>query len=198
LAGLAARHPRLVPAGTVLLALAVGAASYFGVAWYNQRNQEANRAAAVTTAEHLMMALTNFDSSTINADFHRISTYATGQFAQQLPPTFGSPKLRKQLEAAHAQSRGQISGVYLKTGDQPNQASAYVVVDQTSESSKYKGPLVDVVQAKVDLVMTKHGWRVDHLSAINSQSNQGASPLLGGGGGPQGSSSPSPSTGSTP
>jgi len=160
------------------LALAVAAAVVFGVLWSGQHRADASRQEAVKTAEDLMLALTNFDASTIDRDFKRISTYATGQFAQQLPPTFGNPKLRRELEQANAKSRGRVHALYLKVGGPSNQASVYVVVDQTSESNRYKGLLTDVIQAKVDMVMTPRGWRVDHLSAINSQANPGSSPLF--------------------
>lgn len=183
-AGRPRRPGRLVVVTLALgLVVTLAAAVGFGLAWNGIRSRDAARDGAVSTTEALLKDMTNFDAATIDQNFRAIATFATGTFAQQLPPTFDNPTIRDQLKKAHAQSRGEIHSLYLATGTPADQAKVYAVVDQTAVSDQYKGTVTDTLQFKVDLVRGSAGWRVDNLSLVNSTNPVLPAPAAGAGAG---------------
>jgi hypothetical protein len=170
---------RLVVLLAVLTALITTFAILFGIWWNGMRVQADNRAAAQHTASNFLIALTNFDSKTINADFNRIASYATGNFAKQATQFFG-PQIRQQLQVAQAQSRGEISSIYVQSASS-NNASVYSVVDQTIVNKNFNAPQADELRVVLTMNKTGGGWRVGDVTVLQAPLTGGASAGTSGG-----------------
>jgi hypothetical protein len=156
----------LVGVLAVIAGLGVAFAVMFGLWWNGMRVQADNRAAAQRTAQNFLIALTNFDSRSINSDFSRITSYATGDFAKQAQQFFG-PQIRQQLEASQAASRGQISSLYVQSASGDN-ASVYAVVDQTIVNNKFNAPQADELRFVLTLNKRSAGWRVGEVTVLQA------------------------------
>jgi hypothetical protein len=175
----------LVGVLAVIAGLGIAFAILFGIWWNGQRVQADNRAAAQRTGQDFLIALTNFDSRTINADFKRINSYATGDFAKQAQQFFG-PQIRQQLEASQAASRGQISSIYVQSATN-NSASVYAVVDQTIVNRNFSAPQADELRIVLTLNKVSAGWRVGNVTVLQA-------PTTGNAGAGATSTSPPPTT----
>ncbi len=113
----------------VVAVLGIAGTAGFGHAWAVQRNTLSQETAARTTARNFLLALTNFTSKNVDAQFNEVQGFATGPFESQSNQFFGS-SIRQQLEAALASSRGQIRDLYVQSVS-GNAATVYGVVDQT-------------------------------------------------------------------
>jgi hypothetical protein len=163
----------LVRVLAVIAGLGVAFAILFGIWWNGMRVQADNRAAAQRTAQNFLVALTNFDSRTVNADFKRITSYATGDFAKQAQQFFG-PQIRQQLEATQAQSRGEISSIYVQSASS-NTASVYAVIDQTIVNRNFNAPQADELRIVLTMNKINAGWRVGEVTVLQAPaSNSGA------------------------
>jgi hypothetical protein len=161
----------------VIAVLGVVGTAVFGQAWASLNGQAGQQAQVQTVTSNFLLALTNFDAKSVDADFNKIQGYATGSFANQSNQFFGST-IRSQLEAALASSRGQIRSQF---------------VQSINGNNKMSSPSADELQIQTDLTMTGAGWKVSNVTVLN---NSGA-------GSATGSSSPSspttvPSTTTTP
>ena len=161
----------LVGVLAVIAGLGVAFAILFGIWWNGQRVQADARSAAQSTGQNFLIALTNFDSRNINADFKRITGYATGDFAKQATAFFG-PQIRQQLEASQASSRGQISSIYVQSATS-NSASVYAVVDQTIVNNKFNAPQADELRIVLTLNKVRAGWRVGEVTVLQAPSTGG-------------------------
>jgi hypothetical protein len=167
----------LVGVLAVVAGLGVAFAIMFGIWWNGMRVQAANRSAAEGTAKNFLIALTNFDSRSVNADFKRITSYATGDFAKQAQQFFG-PQIRQQLEATQAQSRGEISSIYVQSASS-NSASVYAVVDQTIVNRNFNAPQADELRIVLTMNKVSAGWRVGEVTVLQapaSNSGSGSTP----------------------
>jgi hypothetical protein len=145
----------------------------FGHAWASLNGQQNQQAQVRTVTQDFLLALTNFDSKSVDADFNRIQDYATGSFASQSNQFFGST-IRSQLEAALASSRGQIRSQFVQSIN-GNSASVYSVVDQTYVNNKMTSPSADELQIQTDLTMTGSGWKVSNVTVLNNTGSGGSS-----------------------
>lgn len=143
----------------------------FGLAWNAERNEDAKADAATAAGRDFLIALTNFDGKTIDADFDRIMSYATGAFGQQADQFFGSD-VRKALRERQASSRGEIQSLYLQsfTG---GRARIFAVVDQTIANNQFPAPQSDELRVEVGLTHGGKGWRVFDVRVLQA-ANAGA------------------------
>ena len=171
----------------VAVAAVVGIAGtlLFGHAWAVQRQQAANEASVRSVANGFLLSLTNFDAKSIDADFNRVQSYATGSFASQANQFFGST-IRKQLEAALASSRGQVRDLFVQSAS-AGKATVFAVVDQTYVNAKMSAPAADVLRIVLDLASRPSGWKVADVTVLGSGS--ATSPTTSAG--PAASSAPS-------
>jgi hypothetical protein len=150
----------------VIAVLGVVGPAVFGSAWANLSDQQSQQNQVESVTNNFLLALTNFDAKTVDADFNKIQQYATGSFATQSNQFFGST-IRSQLEAALASSRGQIRSQFVQSIN-GNKASVYSVVDQTYINNKLTSPSADVLQIQTDLTMTGSGWKVSNVTVLNN------------------------------
>jgi len=141
----------------------------FGLAWSsgNARQGGANQAKA--TASTFLIALTNFDAKSIDADFSKITTMATGNFSSQANKFFGSD-IRQKLETALATSRGQIRDIYVESYG-GGQATVYSVIDQVYANNTSKTTQSDVLRVVVNLTQQPEGWKVSNVTVLEGGSS---------------------------
>jgi hypothetical protein len=143
----------------------------FGHAWASLNDQQNQQTQVRSVTNSFLLALTNFDSKSVDADFNKIQQYATGSFATQSNQFFGST-IRSQLEAALASSRGQIRSQFVQSIN-GNKASVYSVVDQTYVNNKMTSPSADELQIQTDLTLTGSGWKVSNVTVLNNSGAAG-------------------------
>jgi hypothetical protein len=143
----------------------------FGLAWNAERSEDTKANQAKAAGRDFLIALTNFDGKTIDADFDRIMSYATGAFGQQADQFFGSD-VRKALRERQASSRGEIQSFYLQsfTG---GRARIFAVVDQTIANNQFPAPQSDELRVEVGLTHLSKGWRVYDVRVLQA-ANAGA------------------------
>ncbi|HWF23115.1 MAG TPA: hypothetical protein VG226_13255 [Acidimicrobiales bacterium] len=153
-----------------LIALAgVAGTVGFGLAWSSGNTQQAGANQAKATASAFLVALTNFDAKSIDADFSKITNMATGTFSSQANKFFGSD-IRQKLETALATSRGQIRDIYVESYG-GGQASVYSVIDQVYANNTNKTPQSDVLRVVVNLTQRPQGWKVSNVTVLEGGSS---------------------------
>jgi Mce-associated membrane protein len=150
----------------VLAALGFAGTGYFGRAWLQQRSNADQQSQVRATATGFVQALTNFDPGTVDADFARIQSYATGQFATQARQFFGS-SIRQQLQTAGAASRGQVRDLFVESLS-GNDATVFAVVDQTYLNDKVKSAQADTLRLELDMTDLPGGWRISAVTVLQS------------------------------
>jgi hypothetical protein len=143
----------------------------FGLAWNAERSEDAKASAAKATGRDFLIALTNFDGKSIDADFDRIVSYATGAFGQQADQFFGSD-VRAALRERQASSRGEIRSLYLQSY-KGGRARLFAVVDQTIANNQFPAPQSDELRVELGLTHLKAGWRVYDVNVLQAP-NAGA------------------------
>jgi hypothetical protein len=160
------------------------------LAWNTQRHKQDNQRQVQLVAKQFILALTNFDAKTIDADVARIASFATGTFAGQVP-VFFTADFRKAAQQVGASSRGQI--LYLLTEDvHSSSADVFTVVDQTIVNNKFKAPEADELRVELALTKVKGAWRISNVTVL--QAPPVNTPLTG----TTGTTTPGGSTTTTP
>ncbi len=162
------------PIGLVVLAVAglVGTV-VFAVLWATKGGSGQQDPAVLAASRSFLNDLTNFNAKSIDADFSSITAMATGSFSNQAKQFFNSA-IRTELEAALAQSQGQIRNIY-EQSDSGNQASVYAVVDQVYVNNKITTPQSDVLRILVNLQKVGGKWKISDVTTL-----EGANPATQG------------------
>ena len=117
----------------------------------------------------------NFDAKTVDANFNTVQGMATGAFSNQAHQFFNS-NIRKALQQALAESRGQIRDLEVQADDPgAGTASIYAVIDQTYVNNKISTPQSDVVRLTADLKQVNGTWKISNVTVL-----EGASPASAG------------------
>jgi hypothetical protein len=121
----------------------------------------------------------NFDAKTLDANFNTVEGMATGSFSGQAQQFFNS-NIRKALESALAESRGQIRNLEVQA-DNPaaGTASVYAVVDQTYVNNKISTPQSDVVRLVADLKQVNGTWKISNVTVLEGATPQSAGSASG-------------------
>ena len=166
----------LIVALVALLGL-VGTA-VFASKWNGLRHRQDAQHQAETVARQFLTALTNFDATTVDADFGRIISFAAdnSDFAHQAQSTFNSD-LGRAFKTKQASSRGEIHFLFVQ-GVSGTTADVYAVVDQTIFNNSMKAPAADEIRVDVTLQKVKGLWRVSELTVLQAPPVAGT-PLTG-------------------
>ena len=157
----------------------------FGILYTTKSSNAPVQDPAVVSASRAFLTdFFNFNAKTVDADFNAVDGMATGAFATQAQQFFNA-SIRKALEQALAESRGQIRYVAVQSENQgAGTASVYAVVDQTYVNNKITSPQADVVRLVADLQQVNGVWKISNVTVL-----EGATPASAG--------SPSGSAGSS-
>lgn len=150
----------------VLAVIGFAGTGFFWRAWQSQRSTGGSTTQVRSTATGFVTALTNFDPGTVDSDFTRIQSYATGAFATQAQQFFGS-SIRQQLTTAGAASRGQVRDLFVESMS-GNEATVFVVVDQTYINGKLTSPVSDTLRLELGLTDGSSGWQVASVTVLQS------------------------------
>jgi hypothetical protein len=145
----------------------------FGLLWAGKGTSAGPDPAMTGAARAFITDLTNFNAKSIDADFHAITSMATGTFSGQASNFFNS-SIRSQLQDALAESRGQIRDLYVQS-ESTNQGSVYVVDDQVYANNKITTPQSDVLRVVVDLAKVGTAWKISDVTVL-----EGATPSSAG------------------
>jgi hypothetical protein len=131
--------------------------------------------AVVSASRAFLTDFFNFNAKTVDSDFNAVTAMATGAFSKQAQQFFNT-SIRKALEQALAESRGQIRYVAVQSENQgAGTASVYAVVDQTYVNNKITSPQADVVRLVADLKQVNGVWKISGVTVL-----EGANPASAG------------------
>jgi hypothetical protein len=170
---------------SLLAVLGLAGTLVFGVLYAAKGGRGPVQDPAVQSASRAFLTdFFNFNAKTVDADFNAVTAMATGAFSNQAKQFFDA-SIRKALEQALAESRGQIRYLEVQSEDQgAGTASVYAVVDQTYVNDKITSPQADVVRLIADLQQVGGEWKISNVTVL-----EGATPASAG--------SPSGSAGSS-
>ena len=163
----------------VLAALGLLGTVVFGVAWLSSRNGATEATTSSRTSREVRAAavafskdLTNFDGATIDRDVDRLTARSTGEFLRQSDQFF-STKVRTQLKAAQASSRGEVRSAFVQSmrGDR---GTVFVVVDQTIANNRSPQPQADTLRMELGLVRVGDAWKVERVAVLTAPSGTGS------------------------
>ncbi len=142
--------------------------------------------AVISASRAFLTDFFNFNAKTVDSDFDAVTAMATGAFSTQSQQFFNT-SIRKALEQALAESRGQIRALYVESENQAaGTASIYAVVDQTYVNNKFTTPQADVVRLTANLRQVGGVWKIADVTVL-----EGATPgSVGSASGSSGSSVP--------
>jgi hypothetical protein len=168
----------LLVAVSVVAVLGLVGTGVFAAKWNGLRHGRDAQNQASSTARQFLLALTNFDGRTVNADFDRILTYAApnSDFAKSAQSFFGSD-VRQALQTKQAASQGQIRNLFVQSVTGAT-ADVYAVIDQTIFNNSLKQPEADTLRVDVTLVQASGLWRVSEVTVLQAPP-VATSPLTG-------------------
>jgi hypothetical protein len=166
----------LPSAGTVWKVLAVlgllGTIG-FGLAWRSADSHATTKDGLApevidmrTAGREFAIALTNFDASTIDADFDRIVDFATGDFADEAD-RFYDEEIRSQLREAQATSRSEIRDIYVQSfsGDT---GLVFFTADQTIANNLSPQPITDTLRVELGMVRVEGEWKIRTVEVLDA------------------------------
>lgn len=156
------RPPLLVTALVVVALAGLFGTVFFWGRYHTLASRNAQQKAVVRTSSDFLLALFNFQASTVDADFNKVESYATGNFRGQLA-RFMSTDIRQALAANQAVSRGQVRALYVQSLS-GNAAVTYADVDQTIANLKFRAPEQDEVRIVLNLTKTSAGWKISDVT----------------------------------
>jgi hypothetical protein len=142
----------------------------FGLAWNHARAHDSGVNQAKATARNFLTALTNFDGKTIDADFNRIISYATGAFATQADQFYADKDTRNALRVRQASSRGEIKDMFVQSSVN-GRVRVYGVIDETIANNALPTPQADELRIEIGLVKVKGAWRVYDVRVLQAPSS---------------------------
>ncbi len=147
----------------------------FGFAWASGRDGGSGSAGPTDASAELLRTartfskdLTNFDGSTIDRDFDRITARSTGDFRSQADQFFSSD-VRSQLKKAQASSRGEVRSAFVQTVE-GDRGTVFVVVDQTIANNASPQPQADTLRMELGLIRRDGTWKVERVSVLTAPS----------------------------
>ena len=147
----------------------------FGILYTTKSSTPVQDPAVVSASRAFLTDFFNFNAKTVDSDFNAVSGMATGAFATQAQQFFNA-SIRKALEEALAESRGQIRYLAVQSENQgAGTASVYAVVDQTYVNNKITSPQADVVRLVADLKQVDGVWKISGVTVL-----EGATPASAG------------------
>jgi Mce-associated membrane protein len=163
-------------AGTVwkvLAVLGILGTIGFGLAWRTADSRAATEDGLApevvdmrTAGREFAIALTNFDASTIDADFDRIVDFATGDFAEEAD-RFYDEEIRAQLRDAQATSRSEIRDIYVQSfaGDT---GVVFFTADQTVANNLSPQPITDTLRVELGMARVEGAWKVRTVEVLDA------------------------------
>lgn len=158
-----ARSP-LLPWSLFVAALAVAVVLAF--LWRGAKSEDHRRAEVASAASRFLVALSNFQGSTIDSDVQRIRSFAVGDFADQVNTFFDQAAI-KALRDAKATSVGRVQNVFVESLS-GGTATLFGVVNEAVTNAANPTPRTDVLRIEIEMIDTKAGWKVNKVNILQS------------------------------
>ncbi len=158
----------------VLFVVAAGIATFTGWKYEQATAADKQQAQVKAVAARLLVGLSNFDATTIDADVRTLKGLAVGRFASDVNNVF-TPARVDQIKKLKVTSSGKIRSVFVQNISGGN-AAVFAVVDERTDNSS-SAPQTQTVRFDIALIDTKDGWMIENVEVLQSP---GASPGLGG------------------
>jgi hypothetical protein len=157
---------------SVVAVLGVVGTLVFGVLFATSNGGgQAQDPAVISASRVFLNDFFNFNAKTVDSDFNAVTAMATGAFSTQAQQFFNS-SIRKALEQALAESRGQVRALYIQSENEAaGTATVYAVVDQTYVNDKINSPQADVVRLVANLQRVNGVWKIADVTVL-----EGANP----------------------
>jgi hypothetical protein len=167
---------RALRLASLLAALGLTGTLVFGILYATEGSGGLVQDPAVLSASTAFLDdFFNFNAKTVDSNFNAITGMATGAFSNQAQQFFNA-SIRKALEQALAESRGQIRFNEVQSENQAaGTASVYAVVDQTYVNNKITTPQADVFRLIADLKKVNGVWKISNVTVL-----EGANPASAG------------------
>jgi Mce-associated membrane protein len=149
--------------------LGIAGTVFFFLRWNDLNDQEQQRDEVEDSAKEFLQALFEWDGTTIDADFDRILTFATGDFEQEAQSTFNDDEIRQSLRENRAASRVAELDTFVRSLD-GDEARVFAVVDQTAANREFPDGRADTVRVEIGLTRVDGEWKVFDVNVLDGLS----------------------------
>ncbi len=149
--------------------LGIAGTVFFGLRWKELDDAQADRAEVEGAASEFLDALFTWDGTTVDADFDRILSYATGEFEEEAQATFNDDEIRQALRENRAGSRMEELDTFTRSID-GDEARVFAVVDQTAANAEFPEGRADTVRIEIGLTRVDGVWKVFDVNVIDGLS----------------------------
>jgi hypothetical protein len=147
-----------------LFAVALIAAVVLAFLWRGAKSGEHKRTQVAAVANRFLIALTNFQGQTIDADLREIRSFAVGDFAEQVNTFFDQDAI-KALRDAKAKSVGRVQNLFVESLSGPS-ATVFGVVNEQVTNAANPSPRTTVVRIEIEMLDTNAGWKVNRVNIL--------------------------------
>jgi Mce-associated membrane protein len=146
----------------LVVALLAGTVALGFGAWQRHQDQSA-RDGAVQAARQTVLNFVSISASTIDRDLERVSSGATGEFAEQFDG--GKPRVKEVVVDAKVRSTGRVLESAVVSSDRDS-AAVLVVVDGTVINTNAPKGQLRHYRIRVDMAKENDAWRVAKLTFV--------------------------------
>jgi Mce-associated membrane protein len=159
------RRGRLIAAWalSVLLVVALAAATVSVIALTKQRQDKSLREGAMKSARQLALDFTTYDYKTWDADSKRVLDDSTGQFRQEFEA--GIAAVKADVGTNKATSKGDVKEAAVVSGDKDS-AEVLVIVNAVVTNTASTDGVERRYRIKLDMVREKGRWLTADLQVV--------------------------------
>jgi Mce-associated membrane protein len=159
------RRGRLIVAWalSVLLVIALAAATLSVIALQKQRQDKSLREGAMKSARQLALDFTTYDYQTWDADSKRVLDDSTGQFRQEFEA--GIAAVKADVGTNKATSKGDVKEAAVVSGDKDS-AEVLVIVNAVVTNTASADGVERRYRIKLDMVREKGRWLTADLQVV--------------------------------
>jgi Mce-associated membrane protein len=158
------RGPLIVAwALSVLLVVALSAATLSVVALHRQSETKAEREGAMKAARQLALDFTTYDYRTWDADSQRVLNDSTGQFKDEFQA--GVNAVKTKVQTTKATSKGDVKEAAVVSNDKDS-AQVLVIVNAVVTNTASTDGVERRYRIKLDLVREKDRWLTADLQVV--------------------------------
>ncbi|WP_405062156.1 hypothetical protein OG474_11045 [Kribbella sp. NBC_01505] len=148
---------------SVLLVIALAAATLSVIALQKQNQDKSLREGAMKSARQLALDFTTYDYQTWDADSKRVVDDSTGQFQQEFKA--GLDSLKSNVVANKATSKGDVKEAAVVSGDKDS-AEVLVIMNALVTNTSSPDGVERRYRIKLDMVREKDHWLTADLQVV--------------------------------
>ncbi|MFI5730440.1 hypothetical protein ACIA49_10010 [Kribbella sp. NPDC051587] len=148
---------------SVLLVIALAAATLSVIALHKQRQDKSLREGAMKSARQLALDFTTYDYQTWDADSKRVLDDSTGQFRQEFEA--GIAAVKADVGTNKATSKGDVKEAAVVSGDKDS-AEVLVIVNAVVTNTASADGVERRYRIKLDMVREKGRWLTADLQVV--------------------------------